>query len=273
MIGADGRWATGFMISDNQLVTAGHVAIALDYPWSIHANVPPSVGGVVAMPLPEDQFLVSDANQAQVVLGSPFLAGHDWAIATVEGNGVRNPGENCLAQYSCGFDANDAGRVVTVSGFGLDDEPERNGVLQSDTGPSVGGGVNAYDVRYQLDTRESNSGSPIIDETGLIVGVHAFGNCGGTDTIPLGDNGGSLFSNPGFLQALEDVAGKVVCDGASGLAVPVPVQSRPWRNLLVASLLALSLAFQSISPRSISPPLYKSTISDSDRTPRQIAME
>ncbi|MCP4004845.1 MAG: S1 family peptidase [bacterium] len=219
------NWFTGFMVNGHWMLTTAHTVnvSGLPLPWTVERNVPASdPNGTIVAAAADDQWQVELADLSSATGGLAFSLqqGHDWALIEIPADPNRplGPGEGCSPVFYCGHDTTSAGGLLTIEGYGIDTEGTRNGVLQSDTGPAVASSSGLFAVRYQTDTEQSNSGSPIYDSLGRIIGIHGLSGCenGGTE----GDNEGSLISNPVLLDAVKQKTGISLCaDGDSdGLA-------------------------------------------------------
>ncbi len=218
---SDGKWASGFMISENWMLTAHHITSGLALPWKVERNVPPSnfLTGQIRHPGPEDEFEVPDLSTS--ITSGDSTPGNDWAVIYVPNNAFGSPGMDVDPQFNCEFQNTTSGAQLTVDGFGWDTQNRRRGVLQTHSGPSISGGVLPTHVQYLVDTHNSSSGSRVTDEEGKIVGIHNRGNC----TAPGGSNFGTLIWNDTLVEAIDYLCGFRICTDFSPVLSDIPNQT------------------------------------------------
>ncbi|UZO79466.1 trypsin-like peptidase domain-containing protein [Aquimarina sp. ERC-38] len=184
---------TGWITRNGRIVTAGHCVPNAHSASLIVFKVPLSQPtGARVFPGPEDQYPINSITTGYV-RGS---AETDWAVLI--------PGENSQTGLTPIQGQNRSFKVVQakpvgpirIIGYG-NDTGRRNSIQQKHTGPLAD-----YDdrfVRYATDTEPGNSGSPIINRWGNVVGVHAYGGCKVTGP---GSNFGIRSTVPAFWDAM-----------------------------------------------------------------------
>lgn len=203
--------ASAFMISGTStILTARHVAILSIFTIA-QFNVPTSnaTTGQIAHPAPADQYPI---DQSSVVQSAASTVGDDWAVARLHPNSA---GQTAASRQGVWFSLAGSmpanGTTLRVTGFGIDDTPDRSRhhAPQTATGPltSVSGTI----LYHQADTTNGSSGSAVyINSNDLIVAIHTNAGCGPTS----GSNAATSIFNSGLQSAISQVTG---C-GASSLA-------------------------------------------------------
>jgi len=207
------------MVGHATILTAGHCVTT--FRPVAEFNCPPSVGGSIRHPGPEDQYL---GNQTTLVFVNGGT-GNDYAVYEVNRHSSTGllPGD-VQGFYGVRPNAPVNGATLRITGYGADSpDPDRNYAQQTHTGPLT---AVASRLQYQVDTQGGNSGSGVIEEaTQQYVGVHTHGGCstGGTGA----NSGTSVALNAAFtsavaasLQRANDPAGvaRVVAPGLRGAA-------------------------------------------------------
>jgi len=145
-------------------------------------------------------------------------AGDDWAVFRVRPNSITGllPGEAQQGWYGLHATLDVAkGTILRVTGYGVDDETDRDKAQQSATGAFMRFETTTIPRFYhQVDTRSGNSGGGIvIESTRQLIGVHSGGEC---DTQ--GNIGTSLGLNAKFQAAVDEcLAADVPVGSASGV--------------------------------------------------------
>lgn len=205
---------TAWIISNGALLTAGHVPLGgctLDF------HVPSSdCDGTINLPDPQHQYPVDTTIPDW---GGKYKSwnggeGDDWAIFECFPNSNTGllPGTAQAEFYRVSLD--ESPTTVRVTGFGTDNDPagcgtgdslfnEDHCTQQTHSAPFVGEyfvqNTVKHELRYTVDTRGGNSGSPIIvNGTTVTVGIHTFGACPAS-----GYNGGTGFKNDSLQAAIQ----------------------------------------------------------------------
>jgi len=205
---------TGWISSIGKIITASHCFDDLfNYPGAIAViefNVPYSEpDGTIRHPSPEFQFAI-DRNS--VIRSGDMSVGNDWAIFSAYNNSLQQPIQVQNSSLIV-YDIRDINSIFSLIGFGLDGPPpfyggsvrdSTNHTQQKDfTQPVSQTGTNniIFDgdiIKYKIDAHNSNSGSPIINETyNCAIGIHTHGEC----QID-GFNKGTSVSNVNFFNSL-----------------------------------------------------------------------
>lgn len=202
--------ATGFLVERRVGLTAGHAVATQGN--TLEFQVPPSQpNGALTPALPNDVYPVIETASENV------MAGDDWAVMRFgrNSNTQRYPGD----VQGPGFRLESVARPtrVTVTGYGVDDEPAKNQVQQTDTG--VG---QAHDAVYQaatntrgswwkywVDTSAGTSGGPVYYEITpgkqVVVAIHT----GGDGCIGQYANTGTAVDNADLRRAITRFVGRV----------------------------------------------------------------
>ena len=193
--------ATGFIIANGKIVTAGHVIAELiqEGDW-LEFNVKPSLpNGQLQYSDPEDKYMIDMNSFSWQYEGSGSGGyGKDWAVFSVFPNQITGltPIE-AQQSYKISKKTYTPGSIIRITGYGKDDGTY-NHLQQTATGSYEGYGPQSNFFKYKTDTESGNSGSPIIEEsTGFVIGVHCQGLC---DTYQY--NGGTSFTNTNFWNAV-----------------------------------------------------------------------
>lgn len=227
---AGGGGCTYWLINDAQhtLLSAGHCT----GPGMVaEFNVPLSnPDGSTVHASPDDQYVVAFSSMQ---VSFPTGAGNDWAYFACYPNS--NTG---LTPYEAQGDAFDlaslppsTGATLRVTGYGVTSPPvpgEWNMVQKTHTGPYMG--INpSNQLTYAVDTTDSNSGSPVIQESdGAAVGIHTHAGC----SLSGGANAGTPLSNTELVHALANPRGR--CAGPSDPVRNPPLAAMPdYRSAVV----------------------------------------
>ncbi len=175
-------YATGFMISDNVAVTAAHALYKKDKGWPISVKVYPAKDGYGILNNPYGSSRVKKAGvctQWQEYIDSsseenPTYSKEDWgAVVLKESLGeetgvisIKCPTNNELLAAT-----ND--ETVKVCGYYNTSE-----ILPAYHQYEMNGNISAFTddyIYYAIDTYDGQSGSPVLNEDNVAIGVH-FGN-------------------------------------------------------------------------------------------------
>lgn len=190
---------TAWLLANGKVATAAHCID--DTPAEVEFNVPQSnFIGLLNRSRIADQYRVV---RSSIVMPAPHGMGNDWAIFDLEPNA--STGVTAHQAQGGGYKISTGtptGRV-TVVGYG-EDSGSDNQVQQAHQGEFISERVRGErDVllKYRVDTRGGNSGSPIIGKSAsgedVVFGIHTNAGCvqGG------GSNNGTGYKNKALLQA------------------------------------------------------------------------
>lgn len=194
---------SAFLISSqNCFATAGHCYGNLSIlNMLVEFNVPLSdKDGNCQHPPVTDQYHWKGSNK---VLWKEDGLGDDWAVFLTEKNSMTNKhaGQAQGAWFQFG-QVPAVNSSVRVTGYGLDlaPDPTQNQIQQTNAGPLIehDGTV----LRYRVDTKNYNSGSPVMDaQSDRVIAIHTTGGC-----KPDSDsNKGTWIWHPDFLDACDQL--------------------------------------------------------------------
>jgi hypothetical protein len=249
-VGRLSQGCTGWRITTGACLTAGHCVESDDgvftFGGHLDFNVPPSLpDGTTVSAHPDDQYPVNTTG----VLWQNGGASQDWAVFGV----LPNANTGLLPHEAYGFPfrmtelAPDVDEVIRVTGFGVDETPPgstgdrnaQNRTNQTSTGPYAGFVEDAPGImhRYAVDTRNANSGSPVIWESiGLTIGIHTHPGCDADG----GSNRGTAFEYDPLENAVRDFVhldsrfvdiGHPSADVLGGAGTPFWPHPSVWRAL------------------------------------------
>ena len=189
--------ATGFLIPDGRIITAGHVHQYLHQGDWIEFNVKLSLSnGEVQYSDEGDRYMIDISSCEYEYYSNHNEEGKDWMVFSVLPNSITGltpyqaQGEYFLLKKSYGT-SNSYYRLI---GYGAADG-SNNHVQQTSFGNFISYSQNF--IKYDIDSKNGCSGSPIIEEsTGYAIGVHTTGKCAD------GYNGGTTFTYDTFWNAL-----------------------------------------------------------------------
>lgn len=173
--------------TDSCMVSAGH---CISGAMVLQFNVPPSTAGCnIVNPPILDQF---PSGTFQFVNGG---TGNDWSVMTIGTNGA---GEKPFDRYGLlkpiAQDPPQINDVLTIWGYGIDDQCTRTQVQQSSSGLVVSVSSNLF--RHDVDATFGNSGSSLIRNGQEILGIATHCPC---------PNWATRFDQPAFAAARENV--------------------------------------------------------------------
>jgi hypothetical protein len=169
-----GLFGTGFILFNGRIATAGHVLSYISETGDlsiIEFNVPSSNSdGSIRHAAAIDQYTFK---RSFIIEKHENGEGDDYAIFYTNNTGGLPP----KARQNSFFyiEQNNSFETARVTGFGQDD-----GAANHSQQTSTGGNQNSSNniIRYSVDTKDDNSGSPVINEAnGKVVGIHTGGNC------------------------------------------------------------------------------------------------
>jgi V8-like Glu-specific endopeptidase len=196
---------TAFLISDNGcFLTAGHCLDGADLTKAgsvvTQFNTPASTsGGATQNPPAADQFKLDTDHPPCFSNGGK---GDDYGVFKAAPNekSGENPGSG-REPFPLKSSAPAVGDSARVTGHGADDGAAN--FTQQTHGGTVTG-VNGNTVSHNADTRGGNSGSPIINASGGVSGIHTHGGCDESG----GSNSGTAITHPGLQACIEQVCAK-----------------------------------------------------------------
>lgn len=181
---------TGWITQNGDHVTAGHcVGSSADV---IEFNVPSSASnGTIQHPGPEDQYVIDSGSFAFSDSG----IGNDWGVFSVFDNSQTGLQPIQAQGSSFNLAQNLGPSTIRITGYGVD-SGSANQTQQTHSGSNAGS--SGTTMRYTVDTRGGNSGSPVINTAnGNSVGVHTHGGCNSS-----GHNSGTSTLHSSFWSAL-----------------------------------------------------------------------
>lgn len=158
---------TSFVVGKNTLLTAAHVAenFLTDYEKRTQSFVAP---GRTGSTYPYGKFLIDSVIIHPQYFSSGKMDKYDIAIIKTKPN---NSGLN-ISDFVPTFsitDATEVGKTAFISGYGADKAREQ----WYHTGTILD--IDDLDISYDTDAVGGNSGSPIFNSNGQIIGVHVSG--------------------------------------------------------------------------------------------------
>lgn len=212
------RSCTAFLINDQHcgFLTAGHCCVNFEFDCSfksvVEFNVPLSDDdGAINLSSVFDQFPIDETS---VQLNNPVPNdGEDFCYFGTYPTLVNvTPKEHGGNTYTLADPVSAAdGSTLRLTGYGFDSDPpgipsgecnKWNKTLQSDTGPYTD--KDGTIVRFTLDAKSGNSGSPVIHESsGEVYAIFTDGLC----SLTVNSNLGTAVDHPGLLDFLADPQG------------------------------------------------------------------
>ncbi len=198
---------TAFLISENGCyLSAGHNFDDVDLtdPGNIvmEHNTPASTAGGSPKPAKaEDQYKLDPSVPP---CWKSNGEGDDYAVFKVKPNEKtkKTPGTAQGLYYPLKSAAPDSGSSAKVVGYGKDDGAS-SFTQQEHTGMVTG--VTGTRINHNADTRVGNSGSPILNSNGGVVGIHTNGGCKPDGT---GSNSGTVITAPDLQACINQVCPK-----------------------------------------------------------------
>ncbi|WP_108867005.1 T9SS type A sorting domain-containing protein [Aquimarina aquimarini] len=208
---------SSWIVSNGKMITAGHCVRSMrDNRATVEFNVPPSApDGTFLHSPPEDQYIVNlntikEGGKWVPFMGGELYEGLDWAVFEVYPNNETRLTPLQAQRKYFELEQSTPGNRIRITGYGLDDEPTKNGTQQTHTNQLSG--LTDLSFNHNVDSTSGNSGSVIIDAaTGKAIGIHSASICVG------GDNSqkiGIRVTSPDFLAAVYgNGGGQDPCDG------------------------------------------------------------
>ena len=226
---------TAWRVTNGAFLTAGHCVDfdpdavpgvcgpllpdgTLDLTGVVEFNIPASTAaGFTNAALANDQYPIDLTSVTWRFDGCGQGLGKDWAVfgVNVNANTQLMPHEVYGLPWRVARDLPNTGATFRVTGCGSDTNAS-NFTLQTHTGPFNGevtqNTAADLSLTYQIDTTGGNSGSPVIWEPGLAMGIHTNGGC--ATGAPIGNNSGTSFEVNALETAIRNFTGTnaVFCD-------------------------------------------------------------
>lgn len=194
----DGGPCSASLIANNCMVSVGH---CLNTFKTVEFNTPASKNGEMVKSKPEDRYKVIQSSIKYRNRGP----GLDWAVFKVKPNSITGlyPEQAQGGYLEIAEQVPEVGVEISIIGYGLDVESEKNNAQQISYGPLIAIGnptVNSLLI-YRSDTTGGNSGSGIRNtETNELLGIHGYGGCG--TRTDYGNRGTSIVLHEEFSQAI-----------------------------------------------------------------------
>jgi len=197
---------TAWIASTGAIVTAGHCLTNPNSLRVLEFNVPASLpDGTIQHPPVKDQYPV-DINSIVYVAG---IDGNDWGVFAVGPNSETGLWPAIAQGRTIPIVNSYLPGSTRITGYGEDDATA-NYTQQTSTGGTLGL-VGNY-IRYVVDTRGGNSGSPVINVvSGNAFGVHTTASCASQ-----GFNGGTSTLNTNFWNAINNVTVSITVQNGFG---------------------------------------------------------
>lgn len=166
--GNDSFRGTGFLISNNVVVTAGHCFYDSEKGFATSIYVTPGRNGLLSAP-----FGVTAAENGVVAMRWYQYQdpNYDWAVFRVYGTLIGNHGflnyssvddvTSAMTANICGYPKN-----VGASSITRYKQYEMSGLVNN---------YNNYRFSYTIDTSGGQSGAPILNESNAVIGIHTQG--------------------------------------------------------------------------------------------------
>lgn len=160
MHGKEAFEGTGFLVADNIVVTSAHLLYKKEYDgWATSVTVKPGRNGILSMPY-------GLAKAKKVAVSTQWEEtkdyNYDWGAIKTAHSIVGNPGKFSMTTVEDSWN-------IPAKIIGYPGEKEYKQYEMSDLAMTVGD----YSLGYQIDTTAGQSGSPILNENNVAIGVHS----------------------------------------------------------------------------------------------------
>ena len=182
----------------NVLISAGHCCSG--GATVVQFNVPPSSStGGTRNPPPQDQYPVDVASKKFTAGG----VGNDWCVFKTKMSAGQHAGTRQGAFFKLSSSRPPVNDATRITGYGTTSpRNSRSQTQQTHVGPlRTNSGTR---LCYHTDTTGGNSGSPVINSSGLAVGVHTHGGCGSSTSSC---NSGTSVLRADFAAAIKAAGG------------------------------------------------------------------